>query len=123
MSPKSKRPPVCACCTSGIIDLIGKKWTLCILVTLGNSATLRFNALLDALPGISPRTLSDTLKELLREGIVTRTVYPEAPPRVEYALTDAGWALRRIVVPLMEWATARMSVSSVARIHPAAASS
>ncbi len=100
---------------SGVIDLIGKKWTLCILVTLGNARTLRFNALLDALPGISPRTLSDTLRGLLEEGIVSRTVYPEAPPRVEYALTDQGWALRRVVVPLMEWAGARTKISGPGR--------
>ncbi len=107
MALRSARVPVCVCCTSGIIDLIGKKWTLCILVTLGNTSSVRFNALLKALPGISPRTLSDTLKELLREGIVTRTVFPEAPPRVEYALSDQGLALRRAVVPLMDWAAAR----------------
>ncbi len=107
MPAKSARVPVCVCCTSGIIDLIGKKWTLCILVTLGNASSLRFNALLDALPGISPRTLSDTLKELLREEIVTRTVFPEAPPRVEYALTRQGRLLREAVVPLMEWAAAK----------------
>ncbi len=97
------------CCTSGIIDLIGKKWTLCILVTLGNLPSLRFNALLDALPGISPRTLSDTLKELRRQGIITRTVFPEAPPRVEYSLTAEGHALRKLIAPLMEWAAARTS--------------
>ncbi len=107
MALRSTRVPVCVCCTSGIIDLIGKKWTLCILVTLGNAPSIRFNALLEALPGISPRTLSDTLKELLHQGIITRTVFPEAPPRVEYALSEQGLALRRAIVPLMEWATAR----------------
>ncbi len=99
--------PTCVCCTSGIIDLIGKKWTLCILVTLGNAGSVRFNGLLDALPGISPRTLSDTLKDLVRQGILTRTVFPEAPPRVEYALTDQGRALRSLIAPLMEWAAER----------------
>ena len=106
--------PVCVCCTSGIIDLIGKKWTLCILVTLGNAASVRFNGLLDALPGISPRTLSDTLKALCREGIVQRTVFPEAPPRVEYSLSDQGRALRRVIAPLMEWAALRSPDSAEA---------
>ncbi len=106
---------------SGVINLIGKKWTLCILVTLGNTPSLRFNALLDALPGISPRTLSDTLKGLLREGMVARTVYPEAPPRVEYALTDQGLGLRRLVVPLMEWTAARTQVSATGRALSTAA--
>ena len=119
MSGKSARVPVCVCCTTGIIDLIGKKRTLCIGVTLGNASSLRFNALLDALPGISPRTLSDTLKELLREGVVTRTVFPEAPPRVEYALTDGGKDLRTAVVPLMEWAAARTRAVAVPPPSPA----
>ncbi len=112
---------MCVCCTSGIIDLIGKKWTLCILVTLGNTSALRFNALLDALPGISPRTLSDTLKALLHEGIVARTVFPEAPPRVEYALTDSGMRLRQAVVPLMEWAALRSEGMPRAQAGAAAA--
>lgn len=59
-----KRLPtrMCACPCEGVIDLIGKKWSLCIITALGNSGRLRFNALQGALPGISPRTLADTLK-------------------------------------------------------------
>ncbi len=116
MPARTGRVPACVCCTTGIIDLIGKKWTLCILVTLGNTSSLRFNALLDALPGISPRTLADTLKDLVREGIVTRSVFPEAPPRVEYGLTDSGTALRRAIVPLMDWAAARTPIPVAARV-------
>lgn len=108
----------CECCTDGIIDLIGKKWTLCILVTLGNIPSLRFNALLDELSGISPRTLSDTLKELVGQGIIARQVFAEAPPRVEYSLTQEGWRLRRAVVPLMEWAVAHNTYTTTLLTPP-----
>lgn len=97
----------CVCVVGGAIDLIGKKWTLCIVVTLGNRPGIRFNDLLDALGGISPRTLSETLKALEREGIVARTAFRETPPRVEYRLTPDGTRLRAAVAPLMEWAAGR----------------
>ncbi len=93
----------CACPCEGIIDLIGKKWSLCIITMLGNRERLRFNALQATLPGISPRTLADTLRSMQREGLVRREVFPEAPPRVEYSLTEEGMALRESAVPLMEW--------------------
>jgi len=101
---KRPRQPVCVCPISGVIDLIGKKWTLCIVTTLGSYPRIRFNMLQEALPGISPRTLSDTLRELQQEGLVSREVFAEAPPRVEYSLTSEGQRLFEAVRPLMEWA-------------------
>jgi DNA-binding HxlR family transcriptional regulator len=112
------RQQPCECCTDGVIDLIGKKWTLCILVTLGNSLSLRFNALLNRLSGISPRTLSDTLQELSNQGVILRQVFAEAPPRVEYSLTDEGRRLRRAIVPLMEWAVAHNTYSPTSLTAP-----
>ncbi|HUR61407.1 MAG TPA: helix-turn-helix domain-containing protein [Candidatus Thermoplasmatota archaeon] len=97
----------CVCVVGGAIDIIGKKWTLCIVVTLGNRPGIRFNELLDGLGGISPRTLSETLKALEAEGLVDRKAYRETPPRVEYRLTPAGDRLRAAVAPLMEWAAGR----------------
>jgi DNA-binding HxlR family transcriptional regulator len=97
----------CVCAVGGIIDLVGKKWTMCAIVTLGNRPGIRFNALMEALSGISPRTLSETLKALEREGLAERTAYPEIPPRVEYRLTPEGLRLREAVRPLMEYAAAR----------------
>jgi DNA-binding HxlR family transcriptional regulator len=88
----------------GIIDLVGKKWTMCIVVTVGNRPAIRFNELLDTLGPISPRTLSETLKALEREGLLQRTAYQEIPPRVEYRLTEQGVRLREAVRPLMEFA-------------------
>lgn len=97
----------CVCVVGGAIDIIGKKWTLCIAVTIGNRPGIRFNELLGALGGISPRTLSETLKALEGQGIVARQAYRETPPRVEYRLTSDGEQLRDAVAPLMQWAAAR----------------
>ena len=91
----------------GFIDVIGKKWTLCIVVPLGNRPGIRCTDLLQALGGISPRTLSETLKALEGEGIVERRAFRETPPRVEYRLTVAGVQLRDALRPLMAWAAGR----------------
>ena len=108
---KPLHPPTvteaCACVVGGLIDLVGKKWTLCIVVTVGNRPGIRFNPLLAALGPISPRTLADTLKALEREGLVARQAFAEIPPRVEYRLTPDGERLRDAVRPLMAFAAAR----------------
>lgn len=100
-------PAGCTCVVGGAIDLIGKKWTLCIVVTVGNRPGVRFNQLLDLLDGISPRTLSDTLKALEQEGLMQRQAFAEIPPRVEYRLTKEGHALLEAIAPLMVWASSR----------------
>lgn len=97
----------CVCVVGGPIDVIGKKWTLCIVVTLGNRPGIRFNGLLETLGTISPRTLSETLKALEKDGLVERRAFRETPPRVEYHLTKDGVRLRTAVAPLMEWAAGR----------------
>ena len=97
----------CVCVVGGSIDFIGKKWTMCIVVTVGNRPGIRFNELLDGLGGISPRTLSETLKSLEAEGVLQRAAFRETPPRVEYRLTPDGVRLRAAVAPLMEWAAGR----------------
>lgn len=106
--PMTRRQPMdCACVVGGVIDLIGKKWTMCIVVTIGNRPGVRFNQLQGLLDGISPRTLSDTLKSLESEGLVSREAFAEIPPRVEYRLTPEGRRLLEAVAPLMAWASAR----------------
>ena len=77
-------------------DIIGAKWTAVIVHDLSEGAR-RFSALEHACPGISPRTLSERLRALEDEGIVERHSYPEAPPRVEYELTDKGRALLMVI--------------------------
>jgi DNA-binding HxlR family transcriptional regulator len=82
------------------IEVIGSKWTFLIIRDLLIDHTLRFSDLLKSLDGISPKTLSLRLKELEEQGLVSRTVYPEVPPRVEYTITDKGKQLESIFIEL-----------------------
>jgi len=77
---------------------------LVIIGTISNYEKLRFNELLKNLNGISPKTLSDRLKELSGAGLINREFFPEIPPRVEYSLTQDGVDVRDAIMPLMEWA-------------------
>src|SRR5215207_11665750 len=84
-------------------ELIGRRWTGAIIfVLLG--ANCRFATLRDAIPDITDRMLSDRLQELEQEGIVERTVIPDTPVRVEYALTKKGRALAAAMDAIAEWA-------------------
>ena len=98
---------VCFCPIKGVIDVIGKKWALLIVNAIGNYGTLRFNKIMEELHSISPKTLSDTLKKLVTEGLITRTPFAEIPPRVEYSLTKDGEDFRQAITPLLEWAASR----------------
>lgn len=82
------------------LQAIGTKWTFLIVRELLLDGTLRFGDLLKALEGISPKTLSLRLRELEEQGLVARTVYPEVPPRVEYALTGKGRRLEALFIEL-----------------------
>lgn len=86
-----------------VLDRIGDKWTVLVISTLG-SGPLRYSDLQASVPGISQRMLTVTVKELERDGLVTRTAYPEVPPRVVYELTDLGQSLREAVLALAGWA-------------------
>ena len=100
----------CFCPLEGIIDVISKKWTLLIINAIGNYGKLRFSNLMRELGNISPKTLSDTLRELLKEGIIKRDSFAEIPPRVEYSLTQDGVELRKAIIPLLTWATTRTNL-------------
>src|SRR5689334_23432122 len=84
-------------------ELIGRRWTGAIIYVL-LKARCRFATLRDAIPDITDRMLSERLQELEEEGIVVRTVVPETPVRVEYALTRKGRALGATVEAISEWA-------------------
>jgi DNA-binding HxlR family transcriptional regulator len=85
-------------------ELLGRKWTPQIVWALLDGPK-RFSALLELVGGLSDKMLSRRLSELEEAGIVTRTQYAEIPPRVEYALTPAGTALRRVIVEMERWST------------------
>jgi DNA-binding HxlR family transcriptional regulator len=100
----------CFCPLRGVIDIISKKWALLVINAIGNYGRLRFNKLMEELHGISPKTLSDTLKELHTEGLIRRESFAEIPPRVEYSLTVDGAELRKAIIPLLKWAGTRKSI-------------
>jgi len=85
------------------VELIGKRWTGAILRGL-MAGPARFNAIASAIPDMSDRMLSERLRELEHEGIITRVVYPETPVRVEYELTDKGRALDQTFCAIARWA-------------------
>jgi DNA-binding HxlR family transcriptional regulator len=87
-----------------ILDRIGDKWSLLVIVVLGTTAQ-RFGELSRSIPGISQRMLTLTLRNLERDGLVSRTVFAEVPPRVEYRVTPLGHTLVGPVMALAAWAT------------------
>ena len=107
MIERSRSDHLCLCPLEGIIDTIGKKWTLLVVNAIGNHGRLRFGQMMEELRRISPTTLTDTLQELQREGLIRRETFAEIPPRGEYSLTKDGTQLRRAILPLLQWASTR----------------
>mgnify|MGYP001625158332 FL=1 len=93
-----------ACPVSTTVQLIGSKWKLLILRNL-MVRPWRFNEFRRDLEGISQKVLTDSLRALEEDEIITRTVYPEVPPRVEYALSPLGESMRPILDAMEEWGT------------------
>lgn len=95
--------PECPVATT--VSLIGSKWKLLIIRNL-LVRPWRFNELKKNLEGISQKVLTDSLRSMEADGIITRTVYPEVPPRVEYALSELGLSLKPILDSMIAWGTA-----------------
>lgn len=91
-----------ACPVATTVALIGSKWKLLIMRNL-LARPWRFNELQRNLEGISQKVLTDSLRSMEADGIVTRTVYPEVPPRVEYALSELGESMRPIMDAMEAW--------------------
>ena len=91
-----------ACPVATTVQLIGSKWKLLILRNL-RIRPWRFNELRKDLEGISQKVLTDSLRAMEEDGIITRTVYPEVPPRVEYSLTELGKSLKPILDAMWNW--------------------
>ncbi|HET7680410.1 MAG TPA: helix-turn-helix domain-containing protein [Xanthobacteraceae bacterium] len=89
------------------LDVIGGKWKGMILYALMNApdSKARFNELRRLMPKVTQRMLTMQLRELERDGVIFRTVYPEVPPRVEYALTEFGRSLESVLKMMSEWGT------------------
>ena len=86
-----------------ILDRVGDKWSMLVINLLEHGAR-RYGHLASDIPGISQRMLTVTLQRLERDGLVTRTSYPEIPPRVEYALSPLGESLQGPISALAHWA-------------------
>lgn len=100
MKTKAELLPDCPVATT--VQLIGNKWKLLIIRNL-LARPWRFNELHKNLDGISQKVLTDSLRSMETDGIITRTVYPEVPPRVEYALSDLGESMRPILNSMQAW--------------------
>ncbi len=90
------------CSIEKALDVLGGKWTFLIIRDL-QGGTRRFGELRKSLVGVSPKTLSERLKELEEKGVVTRTAYATIPPTVEYALTEKGLSLQPIIKAMKLW--------------------
>ena len=100
MKTKAELIPECPVATT--VQLIGNKWKLLIIRNL-LVRPWRFNELQKNLDGISQKVLTDSLRSMEADGIITRTVYPEVPPRVEYALSELGQSLQPILDAMKAW--------------------
>lgn len=103
-----------ACPVRDVLDRLGDKWSVLLLVTLAHKPA-RFNALARAVPDISRRMLSETLRHLERDGLIWREVAPTTPPAVRYGLTPLGHSLMPPLLALIAWAETHQPSISAAR--------
>lgn len=103
-----------------VTDLIGRvadKWTMLVLEVLAEQGTLRFSKLGDAIPGISQKMLTKTLRTMERDGLVRREVFPVVPPKVEYQLTNLGCTLGAAFCGMWVWAADNLATVEQARLN------
>ncbi|HWG12597.1 MAG TPA: helix-turn-helix domain-containing protein [Streptosporangiaceae bacterium] len=97
------RPPLTDCRARDVLHRVGDKWSVFVIDRLGQGSQ-RFNELRRSIDGITGRMLTVTLRGLERDGLVTRTMHPVIPPRVDYELTPMGTTLLQTIQQLMDWA-------------------
>lgn len=100
---KPRREQTQGCEIASVWEVLGKRWSLLILKNFCEKEVIRFNELKRALTGISSTVLSDRLLELEREGLISKKIYPEIPPRVEYRITSQARELESILRELGKW--------------------
>jgi len=96
-------PPAQACPIAPVVDIVFSRWTTPILWTLNEYGRHRFVELERRITTITPKVLTQRLRQLERDGLVVRTYYPEVPPRVEYEISDLGRSLAPLFATLAEW--------------------
>ncbi len=99
-----KYTDMAACPVRNVIARFSGKWSMLVLCVLSENDSTRFNAIGKAIPDISPKVLADTLKRLEADGFVSRKLYAEIPPKVEYSLTPLGKSLMPVIDNMVEWA-------------------
>ena len=107
-------PYLKGCPSRRILDRIGDRWTVLIVGSLSHG-TARFSELLRGVEGISQKMLTQTLREMERDGLVVRTVHPVVPPKVEYRLTDMGFSLAEAFCGVWTWAGEHLERIEAAR--------
>jgi DNA-binding HxlR family transcriptional regulator len=120
LGPASELSP---CRAREVLQRVGDKWSMYVIDLLGQG-TMRFSELHRSIDGITARMLTVTLRGLERDGVVTRTIHPVIPPRVEYDLTPMGQTLLNAIGQLVTWADSHLSEISAAQVaydakHPA----
>ena len=98
-----------------VLDRVADKWAIMVVGHLSERTPMRFNELMRAIPGVSHRMLTLTLRNLEREGLVNRAPYPTIPPRVDYSLTDLGLSLTEPLSILAGWAKSKRQLVEAAR--------
>ncbi|MCM1139474.1 MAG: helix-turn-helix transcriptional regulator [Muribaculum sp.] len=91
------------CKAAPMLEWLGNKWALVVLVKISENEPVRFNELYRNIPSVSEKVLSQVLKQLTTDGIIERQLYPDVPPRVEYSITDLGKTLLPLVDALIKW--------------------
>ncbi|TCS10281.1 helix-turn-helix domain-containing protein [Caulobacter sp. BK020] len=115
MTPGSDRQaPNCSAYTRDLLSRVGDKWSILIVAHLAEGP-MRFNALKRTIGQISQRMLTLTLKSLEKDGLVSRTMFPTIPPRVDYALTPLGETLMGPVMTLIHWSLDHQDHVEIAR--------
>lgn len=97
-----------ACPVRSVLDKLGDKWSILVMMVLGEKETMRFNELSKEIGDISQKMLTVTLRGLEADGLVKRTIYAQVPPRVEYQITSMGKSLVPHIVSLSKWAVDNM---------------
>ena len=112
---KSKTDFSALCPIRDVLDRLGDRWTLLVLMEL-QSETLRFSAIKKRITDISPRMLAQTLRQLEYDGLIARKLYPTIPPKVEYRLTPLGQSMLKPVGALIDWASNNHDAVRAARV-------
>lgn len=97
------------CKAAPMLEWLGNKWTLVVLMKISEHRSVRFSELYRNIPSVSEKVLSQVLRQLTDDGLISRKLFPEVPPRVEYSVTDFGKTLIPHIEALMEWGNANFN--------------